>query len=67
MFHFLAHLFGWSLGRVYTWRESDTGHLMVGFRCDTCGRIDGAHRSVSDCLLDAEMAARATNGEGFIE
>lgn len=57
--HALAHLFGWNLGRVYTWRESDTGSLMVGFRCDKCGRIDDAHRSVSDRLLDAEIAAMA--------
>ena len=41
MLHKLAHWFGWNIGEVYTWYDSDTGKLMVGFKCSTCGDISG--------------------------
>lgn len=39
--HAIAHLFRLNHGRVETfWRH---GELFVGFRCDTCGRLQGVH------------------------
>lgn len=37
--HRLAHLFGWTTGRVYSWWDSDTGALMMAFKCDKCGDL----------------------------
>ena len=45
MLHALAHWLGWNTGRVYTWWDSDTGNLMVGFRCGKCGDIQGVHEA----------------------
>lgn len=36
--HWLAHLFGFNLGDVYSWWDADTGYLQRGFRC-SCGNI----------------------------
>ena len=44
--HRIAHLFGWNLGRVETWWDGDV--LMVGFKCSDCGKIEGAHESVTN-------------------
>jgi hypothetical protein len=43
IFHWLSHRFGTNTGRVETWWEPDpcTGRLMVGFRCDQCGELQG--------------------------
>lgn len=38
--HRLSHLFGWNTGHVYSWWDSDTNHLMLGFRCTDCGSIE---------------------------
>lgn len=45
--HWFAHLFKWNTGRIETWWEPDciTGKLMVGFRCDGCGELQGIHQS----------------------
>ena len=39
--HRITHLFGWNTGRVVSWWD-DT-RLMIGFRCDGCGDIQGVH------------------------
>ena len=42
--HRVSHWFGWNTGTVETWYRGDV--LMVGFRCDKCGRlshVDAAH------------------------
>lgn len=44
MIHRLRHLIGWYYGQVYTWYDDNI--LMIGFKCDTCGCIDGVHKSV---------------------
>jgi len=44
--HRLRHLFGWNTGHVYTWWDSDTGHLMIGFRCDGCATIEHVEQKV---------------------
>lgn len=46
LFHFIAHLFGWNHGKVYTWWDGNT--LMIGFRCDGCDTISGVHESTLD-------------------
>ena len=38
--HRLRHLFGLNTGHVYTWWDSDSGRLMIGFRCDGCDTIE---------------------------
>lgn len=45
LLHWIAHQMGWNYGSVYTWYDSDTGKLMVGFRCDGCETISGVHES----------------------
>jgi len=44
IWHGIMHIFGMNTGQVYTWWDSDTGDLMVGFRCNGCERIDGVHK-----------------------
>jgi hypothetical protein len=43
LIHWIAHLFGWNHGKVYTWWDGNT--LMIGFRCDGCDTISGVHKS----------------------
>jgi hypothetical protein len=38
--HRLRHLFGLNNGSTYSWWDSDTNHLMIGFRCDGCATIE---------------------------
>lgn len=38
--HRIAHLIGWNYGYVTSWRM-DTGEPYIGFRCATCGRVNG--------------------------
>lgn len=45
LIHWVAHLFGWNTGQVYSWWDANTGKLMIGFRCDKCGDIQGVHES----------------------
>jgi hypothetical protein len=45
LLHRLAHYLGLTTGRVETWRRRD-GTLMVGFRCDGCGKLTGVHPSL---------------------
>lgn len=39
LLHWLAHKVGWQYGTVVTRWENDK--LIVGFRCDTCGKVEG--------------------------
>ena len=41
--HMFAHLCSWNFGHVETWYEGEK--LMVGFKCDTCGKMTGIHES----------------------
>lgn len=57
LFHPLAHRLGYNEGTVTTWyeddAESDYKRLMVGFRCLTCGEINGAHETyISKCVRE---------------
>ncbi len=47
MLHRFAHWTGWYYGEVETWWEVSVydEELMVGFRCSTCGKLDGVHES----------------------
>jgi hypothetical protein len=40
--HRLTHTLGTNTGQVETWWEPDpcSGKLMVGFRCDGCGKLE---------------------------
>ena len=40
MIHWLAHLLHWQNGTVESWWSED-GHLMLGFKCSTCGTLTG--------------------------
>lgn len=65
-FHRLAHLFGTNTGRVYSWMDSDTGHMMIGFRCDRCGTIEGvraANMGVDFALPGADHTITYAHGE----
>lgn len=42
--HRFRHLIGWYYGDVYTWWDNNI--IMVGFKCDICGNIEGVHKSV---------------------
>ena len=42
MLHRIAHRLRWYSGRVETWYDARS-RMMVGFRCDTCGALDGVH------------------------
>jgi len=42
--HRVAHLLGWNYGDIETWWTGEK--LMVGFRCDGCGKLSGVHRAV---------------------
>lgn len=42
--HKIAHKLGWTTGEVVTWFDCD-GRLIIGFRCDACGIVTGAHKS----------------------
>lgn len=44
--HLLEHILGVNHGTVECWWETDI--LMVGFKCNECGRIDGVHESVTN-------------------
>jgi hypothetical protein len=55
-FHLLAHMLGNNAGRVTTWRES--GRLMVGIQCKTCGKVDDAHEMPRFPELEAALARR---------
>jgi hypothetical protein len=46
MIHWLIHKLGLQRGTIETWWD-DEGHLMIGYQCSTCGKIDGAHRSLT--------------------
>lgn len=50
--HWISHRFGWNTGTVETWWEGR--QLMVGFRCDGCGKVSGAHASRS--ARDVQMS-----------
>lgn len=41
LLHRISHLFGWNRGEIITqwWR----GEIWVGYRCNICGQVDGAH------------------------
>lgn len=57
LWHPLAHRLGYNEGTVITWHEddeqSDYKRLMVGFRCLTCGCIEGAHETyISKCVRE---------------
>ena len=39
--HQLAHLTGWNMGKIESWFKD--GALMVGFRCATCGKLEGVY------------------------
>lgn len=43
LLHYLAHKFGWYYGTIVTRWENDK--LIVGFRCDTCGKVEGEHEA----------------------
>ena len=43
--HWIAHKLGTNTGEVATWWDGD--RLMIGFRCDGCGKVSGAHESVT--------------------
>ncbi len=43
LLHRLAHLFNMYYGEVVTRLDGDK--VIVGFRCDTCGRVDGEHEA----------------------
>lgn len=43
LIHWLAHKLGRNTGYVTTWWQGDK--LMVGFRCDGCCKVSGAHES----------------------
>lgn len=43
LLHWIEHLFGWNTGVVYSWWDGD--RLMIGFRCNGCGDIQGVHES----------------------
>ena len=47
IFHRIAHLFQWNTGKVVSWWKPNTQTpvLMIGFQCDGCGEIQGAHES----------------------
>lgn len=44
LLHAIAHLFRFYTGTVETWWRED-GMLMIGFKCDVCGKISGVHES----------------------
>lgn len=39
LLHTFAHWTGQNYGEIETWYEGET--LMVGFRCSTCGKLEG--------------------------
>lgn len=43
LLHRLAHLFNMYYGKVVTRLDGDK--IIVGFRCDTCGTVDGEHEA----------------------
>jgi hypothetical protein len=43
IFHRIAHLFGWNVGRIASWTDDDGG-AFVAFRCDGCGELQGIER-----------------------
>ena len=43
LFHWLVHKLGWYYGTVVARWENDK--LIVGFRCDTCGKVEGEHET----------------------
>ena len=45
LLHKLAHFFGWNTGDVYVFWHGE--RLMVGFKCDGCGKMQGVHESVT--------------------
>lgn len=45
--HWIAHLFGCNYGHVETWHDGQT--LMVGFRCNRCGKLSGEHPLPDNC------------------
>ena len=51
--HNIAHTLGWYSGRVETWWEEDK--LMVGFRCKTCGRVEGIHEVPEHIFSEAGL------------
>lgn len=47
-FHRIAHWLGWNRGMVETWwthgyLQHPDNRLMVGFRCDGCGKLSRVH------------------------
>lgn len=51
--HRIRHIFGWNAGRVESfWLDDD---LWIGFRCNVCDEINGAHKTVwSDKSIGCE-------------
>lgn len=45
LIHWLAHKLGSNTGEVTTWWRGDV--LMIGFKCHGCGKVSGAHESVT--------------------
>jgi hypothetical protein len=56
LLHWLVHRLDLNQGYVETWW--DEGRLMVGFKCDGCGRIQGAHESHTTRQLDRILGLR---------
>lgn len=46
--HAMQHRLGNNSGTITTWWEGDSNNerLMMGFKCDTCGKIGGIHESI---------------------
>lgn len=46
--HAMEHRLGNNSGTITSWWEGDSKNerLMIGFKCDTCGRLSGVHESV---------------------
>ena len=43
VYSWLRHKTGSNAGTIECWHEGST--LMVGFRCDDCGKLHGVHKS----------------------
>lgn len=47
LLHRIAHLLKLQKGRVVTWFDTEN-RLMVAFKCEVCGKLDGIHHSYTD-------------------
>lgn len=55
LFHRLAHLLRLNLGEVTVW-SSDSGEIMVAFKCAGCGELAHIHSRSASVREDAEDA-----------